>query len=168
VSLRRRGRRSLQQETAEMNVTAFMNLMVALVPFLLIMAVFSRITILELNLPSGDAKPADDQAALGLEVVVRHDGIDVTGRRSGLIEHVDGGEHGYDLKGLSAVLKRIKGRYPDKTDATILLEPDISYQDVVAVMDTVRVAKVTQAGSLVSAELFPDISIGDAPKESTQ
>lgn len=168
MSLRRRGRRSLQQETAEMNVTAFMNLMVALVPFLLIMAVFSRITILELNLPSGDAGAGDDQPALRLEVVVRHGGIDVAGRRIGLIEHVDGNEQGYDLKALSTVLKRIKGRYPDKTDATILLEPDIPYQDVVAVMDAVRVARVTQAGSLVSAELFPDISIGDAPEEATQ
>ena len=46
----RRRRRS--QDPGDINITAFMNLMVILVPFLLITAVFSRITILELNLPT--------------------------------------------------------------------------------------------------------------------
>ena len=36
----------------EIDVTTFLNLMVVLVPFLLITAVFSRLTIVELNLPS--------------------------------------------------------------------------------------------------------------------
>ncbi len=37
--------------TPTLNITAFMNLMVVLTPFLLITAVFSRMAILELNLP---------------------------------------------------------------------------------------------------------------------
>lgn len=45
-------RRKRMQETVELNITAFMNLMVILVPFLLITAVFSRMTVLELNLPA--------------------------------------------------------------------------------------------------------------------
>ncbi|NNK05500.1 MAG: biopolymer transporter ExbD, partial [Xanthomonadales bacterium] len=36
------------------------------------------------------------------------------------------------------------------------------------VMDRVRVAQVVQAGSVQSAELFPEISIGDAPQTSTR
>lgn len=163
MSLRRRGRRSLRKEAAEMNVTAFMNLMVVLVPFLLIMAVFSRMTILELNLPSGDGQAGEETPELQLEVVVRDDGMVVQGRNSGVIKRLGNAEQGYDLQGLADTLKRIKARYPDKTDLTILLEPQIPYEDVVAVMDTVRVAQVSQAGDLVNAELFPDISIGDAP-----
>ncbi|MBA1146441.1 biopolymer transporter ExbD [Ectothiorhodospiraceae bacterium WFHF3C12] len=147
-----------------MNVTAFMNLMVVLVPFLLIMAVFSRITILELNLPSGDGGAAEDTPELQLEVIVRKQGIEVAGRRIGTIERVGTSESGYDLQALSGALKDLKARYPDKTDVTILLEPDIPYEQVVAVMDTVRVTRVSQAGDLVTAELFPDISIGDAPE----
>ena len=54
--LRSIARRHRRKETAEMNITAFMNLMVILVPFLLITAVFSRLTILQLNLP-GEATP---------------------------------------------------------------------------------------------------------------
>ena len=41
---------------AELNITAFMNLMVVLVPFLLMTAVFSHITILDLNLPPPGAQ----------------------------------------------------------------------------------------------------------------
>jgi biopolymer transport protein ExbD len=151
-----------------MYVTAFMNLMVVLVPFLLIMAVFSRITILELNLPSGDGGASDDVPELQLEVIVREQGIEVAGRRTGTIKRLEGGEQGYDLEGLADILKKLKARYPDKTDVTILLEPDIPYERVIAVMDTVRVTRVSQAGELVNAELFPDISIGDAPEGAGQ
>ncbi len=41
------------KEAPELDITAFLNLMVVLVPFLLVSAVFSRITILELNMPAG-------------------------------------------------------------------------------------------------------------------
>ena len=54
---RRRGGRRQQQEAAELNITAFMNLMVILVPFLLITAVFSRLAILQLNLPGSSTEP---------------------------------------------------------------------------------------------------------------
>jgi len=47
---RKRHRRT-KQVHAELNITAFMNLMVVLIPFLLITAVFSQVTILKLNLP---------------------------------------------------------------------------------------------------------------------
>ena len=56
---RRRGGRRHNDDTAELNITAFMNLMVILVPFLLITAVFSRLAILELNLPGSSTEPVD-------------------------------------------------------------------------------------------------------------
>ncbi|HED18649.1 MAG TPA: biopolymer transporter ExbD, partial [Gammaproteobacteria bacterium] len=50
--MRRRWRKRRSSCPPELDITAFMNLMVILVPFLLISAVFSRITILELDLPA--------------------------------------------------------------------------------------------------------------------
>ena len=47
--------------TYEIDVTTFLNLMVVLVPFLLITAVFSRLTIVELNLPSAAGGAANKQ-----------------------------------------------------------------------------------------------------------
>jgi hypothetical protein len=57
----------------------------------------------------------------------------------------------------------VKGKFPDKREANLLAEPDTSYDDLVQVMDTVR-ATVTAVGPKVTrAELFPNISVGDAP-----
>ncbi|PUB80977.1 MAG: biopolymer transporter ExbD, partial [gamma proteobacterium symbiont of Ctena orbiculata] len=47
--MRERLRRHRQGE--ELNITAFLNLMVILIPFLLITAAFSRFSIIELYLP---------------------------------------------------------------------------------------------------------------------
>ncbi len=157
-------RRRHFRDPGDINITAFMNLMVILVPFLLITAVFSRITILELNLPAAaDQAQQDQPREFRLEIVVRTDGIEVGDRDGGLIRRVPlkGGVHDYEQ--LSQLLQQIKARFPDKLDATLLLEPDTDYETVVQVMDSVRSARVVQAGSVVSAELFPEISIGDAP-----
>ncbi len=64
---------------------------------------------------------------------------------------------------MNEYLKRVKAKYPDKLDATILLEPDVSYDVLVQVMDAVRLFEADQDGELIKAELFPEISIGDAP-----
>lgn len=61
------------------------------------------------------------------------------------------------------MLQQIKARVPDKTDITLLLETDTPYQRLVEMMDTLRVAQVKQGEETVNAELFPAISIGDAP-----
>ena len=45
-------KRRTKGDAHEIDVTTFLNLMVVLVPFLLITAVLSRLTIVELNLPS--------------------------------------------------------------------------------------------------------------------
>ncbi len=145
-----------------MNITAFMNLMVILVPFLLITAVFSRIAILELNLPADAQGKPPEKPQLQLELILRRDAIEVAERGAGGVR-VPRGERGYDLARVSALLQDIKARYPAKTDITLLLEPDIPYDDLVQVMDTVRVAAVADGATRVNAELFPDISIGDAP-----
>jgi len=57
----------------------------------------------------------------------------------------------------------LKERFPDKKDVTILLEPDTAYDTLVQVMDSARTVKVVQDGQSIMAELFPEISIGDAP-----
>lgn len=161
----RHGRRR-NNDTAELNITAFMNLMVILVPFLLITAVFSRLAILELNLPGSSTEPVDqEKLVFQLEITVRDDKIEVGDRNVGALGVYPVSEKGYDFKALSAKLADIKKSYPSKTDAAILLESDIPYDTVVQVMDRVRVAETVEGDSIVRTELFPDISIGDAPAE---
>ncbi|MDH3758188.1 MAG: biopolymer transporter ExbD [Gammaproteobacteria bacterium] len=164
IRSRRSGRRNV--ETAELNITAFMNLMVILVPFLLITAVFSRLAVLELNLPGSSSEPVEPQEQVfQLEVIIRVDKIEVGDRNQGLIGVYPNTDDGYDYEALSSKLSELKNRYPTKTDASILLEQDIHYDTLVQVMDRVRIVERVDEDeqSVKRFDLFPDISIGDAP-----
>ena len=55
------------KEPHQLEITPFLNLMVALVPFLLVTAVFSRVAILELNLPSTQQVEAADEQKQTIE-----------------------------------------------------------------------------------------------------
>jgi len=136
--------------------------MVVLVPFLLITAVFSRITIVELDLPS--AQNSEPSTPLfRVEVVVRHNGLELMDGKS-VIAAIPKSDGRYDLETLSDYLVEIKSSYPDKDDASVLVEPDISYDHLIQVMDVVRSVEQTgDEGQVARAELFTAISIGDAP-----
>ena len=161
---RRRVGRRRDDDPTELNITAFMNLMVILVPFLLITAVFSRLAILELNLPGSSTESADRQdQTFQLEVIVRINKIEVGDRNQGLLGTYPNGANGYDYDALSGKLSALKRAYPSKTDAAILLESDIPYDTLIQVMDRVRLTEVIENDSIIRYDLFPDISIGDAP-----
>ncbi|NNE61098.1 MAG: biopolymer transporter ExbD [Woeseia sp.] len=141
-----------------------MNLMVILVPFLLITAVFSRLAILELNLPGSSSESADkEEQVFQLEIIVRGDRIEVGDRTIGVLGTYPMGDNGYDFAAMSEKLGELKNAYPEKTDASILLEADIPYDTLVQVMDRVRMGENIVDDSIVRTDLFPEISIGDAP-----
>lgn len=149
----------------ELDMTTFLNLMVVLVPFLLITAVFSRITIVELNLPSstgGAAKAADPD--FRVEVIVRDKGMEIT-NGSAVIAKVPKVDDEYDLKTLTKLVTSLKRDHPDAHNASVLLEPNIAYDNLIHVMDAVRSVDMPGSGDegVTQVALFPDISIGDAP-----
>jgi biopolymer transport protein ExbD len=146
----------------EINVIPMVDMMLILIFFLIFSAVFTKTNILELNLPGADAAVPDLPEGLNLEVIVRKNGIEVADRGTGLLRSVPLVGDAYDLQGLSEYLQLVKSKYPEKSDATILLEPEIKYDTLVKVMDTVRVFQVP-GSQWDMAELFPDVSVGDAP-----
>ena len=158
----RRFKRRVNKD-AELSITAFMNLMVILVPFLLITAVFSKISILELDLPSRSDVVKQKTKPLELEVVVRERSLRVQDRNRGVLKTIKNKKDGYDVVSLNEYLQALKTKYQDIDNATILLEPNITYDVLVQVMDSVRLAEVVKDGEIVRAELFPDIAVGDAP-----
>ena len=151
-------------------MTTFLNLMVVLVPFLLITAVFSRITIVELSLPSSNSGGVVEEPGFRLEVVVRKDGLELT-NGTGIIAVIpkDSGE--YDLATLSEYLLSLKRDHPDENGASVLLEPAIPYDYLIRVMDVVRSAELPleepaddpEATQFRRVALFTDIAIGEAP-----
>lgn len=151
--------------TTELNITAFMNLMVVLVPFLLMTAVFSHLTILELNLPSpGSAGASGKKPAFNLKMLIRKNAITVQNGRS-IIKNIPLHNGQYNFKELSQVLVQIKARYADKQSITLLSAPNIPYEILVKAMDASRSFFTFKDGNIIEAELFPEISIGDAPRK---
>lgn len=195
----RRRRHGRSKEAPELDITAFLNLMVVLVPFLLVSAVFSRVTILELDMPSGAGGGAPDDPTVTVEVVVRQDALEIsdgekviarfpnlggseedsaeepaadatTAAEDGQTVELLSTEQVYDLNKLSQFLLEVKASYPEKTDSIILMEPDVAYEHLVGVMDAVRGTEVRvedadpeDPEAVERVELFPDISLGDAP-----
>jgi len=155
--------RRLRKHAVGLDITAFMNLIVVLVPFLLTTAVFSRLAVLELSLPAQSSGFDKLKGDLQLEIVIRTDALEVQDRTGGLIRRIENTSKGHDFRALSSLAQQLKTRFPEKADATILAEPDTSYDILVQTMDAVRVAKSSQPGRAARIELFPEISIGDAP-----
>lgn len=165
-------RRRLKREAAHLEITAFINLIVVLVPFLLSTAVFSRLAVMDLALPApSNAVEQLKGRDLKLEVVIRRDAFEVGDRVGGLIQRIerdaDPARRATALASLAQLMVQIKQRFPDKAEVAVLAEPDTSYDQLVQVMDTVRAAPTTRevggVRRVVQAELFSDISVGDAP-----
>jgi biopolymer transport protein ExbD len=157
--------RRLRREPAGLDVTAFINLIVVLVPFLLSTAVFTRIAVLDLALPSQSTGALEQLSVekLNLEVVIRGEAIEVGDRIGGLIRSIPKANGQHDVATLAALASAIKQRFPDKTDVTVLPEPSVPYDTLVQVMDALRAGRQVQGTKVVEVALFPDISIGDAP-----
>jgi biopolymer transport protein ExbD len=145
-------------------MTTFLNLMVVLVPFLLITAVFSRITIVELSLPSAAGGASAAEPEFRVEVIVREDGLELADG-SVVIATLPKVDDEYDLETLSEYVLALKREHPDSDSASVLLEPHIEYDHLIQVMDAVRsTALPAEAdGQVTRLALFTDISIGDAP-----
>ncbi len=171
-------KRRTKQPAYEIDVTTFLNLMVVLIPFLLITAVFSQLTVVELNLPSSASGPANDQEGFTPEIIVREAGIEITNGKQ-IIATIPNsedefGEDNFDLDTLSDYMVELKTTYPQQESASVLMEAQIPYDYLIQVMDIVKRVEVpieTVNGEMIAAgepqfelvALFSDISVGDAP-----
>ena len=147
-------RRRLRKHPAELEVTAFINLIVVLVPFLLSTAVFSKLSVMELSLPAAAAPGLEQLKAedLQLELVLRADAIEVGDRIGGLIQRIPAtADKAPDGPALLALMQGIKTKFPEEVQASILAEADTPYEHIVQVMDVSREAQ------------FPEVAVGDAP-----
>jgi len=150
--------------TYEIDVTTFLNLMVVLIPFLLITAVFSRLTIVELNLPSAAGGPSDGADSFRVEVIVREEGMEIS-NGTAIIATIPKKEEEFDLDELSNMMVELKREHPDQESASVLMEARIPYDYLIQVMDVVRSVKVPTEveDEFELYALFSEISVGDAP-----
>ncbi len=167
-----------ERKPAELLLVPMIDIFTVLVTFLLMTAVFSRITIMQIDLPSSTAaKPAEPK--FRLEVIVRRDGYELgDGRQKiGEIPKLNGT---YDTAALTARALEIKREHPASEDASLLSEPKVPYDDLVQAMDAIRGTKLPVTDALVAGQapaaapaggavptvkvaLFTNIAVGDAP-----
>ncbi len=160
----KRKHRRLRSKDTDLDITAFMNLMIVLVPILLMNMVFAQTSVLELNFPTQDNQQQEQELTLQLQVIILDDQLVVSDNKGGVIKAITKKDDAYDFETLGRVMQDLKSRIPEKKDITVMANKQTSYQTLVSVMDKVRSFKTVVAGSLVHAELFPEVSIADAPE----
>jgi biopolymer transport protein ExbD len=147
----------------DLNIVPMIDMMVILVFFLLFTAVFSNTNILELNLPAPNSSVPELNKGLELEVIVRKNSIEIADRGTGVLRTLPKKDGEYDYQGLSDYLQFVKSKYQSVMAASVLLEQDIPYDVLVQTMDNVRLFEKDDGPAFTKVELFPDISVGDAP-----
>ena len=157
--------RRLKKGSEALEVSAFINLIVVLIPFLLSTAVFSNMSVVELTLPAKSSNwEGLKENDLKLEVVVRKDAIEVGDKVGGLFWTIPNKPDGPDLVALNADMFVVKKKFPDVMAASVLPEPNIPYDTVIHAMDAMSTVKSANGGTeVVDVDLFTAISIGDAP-----
>jgi len=130
--------------------------------------VFSRLTIVELNLPSSAGGPSNNEDPFRIEVIVRETGMEIT-NGTATIASIPKKDDEYDFQTLSDFMIELKREYPDHDAASVLMEAHIPYDYLIQVMDIVRSVELP-VDEVVEGEpeyqmyaLFSEISVGDAP-----
>jgi biopolymer transport protein ExbD len=149
-----------ERKPAELLLVPMIDIFTVLVTFLLMTAVFSRIAIMQIDLPSAvSAKP--EEPRFRLEVIVRQDGFELSdGKQSiGTVPKASGA---YDLKALTESVLAVKREHPNSEDASVLSEPKVPYDELIQAMDAIRSAELPAADPLVAGAAVPPAPTGAA------
>lgn len=147
----------------DLNIVPMLDVMVILTFFLIFTAVFSKTSVLEVNLPGPGTQAAAEQPGFELELILRRTGIEVADRNQGVLETIPAVASGQDVAKLTAYLAALKQKVPDVNHATLLVAEDVDYDTIVQVMDAARVRQTVAGGKVSRETLFPQIALGDAP-----
>jgi biopolymer transport protein ExbD len=144
------------------HIVALWNLMIILIPFLLLSAVFSQTSILNLYLPPppGAAKTPPGASTPKPVVSIVRDGYLVSDGPTVVAAIPLDAEGRYQTRKLTDLLLQVKTNIPDRLDIVILSEATIPYETIVHTMDASREAVVEQEGRREAVPLFPNISLG--------
>lgn len=150
--------KSGRSSNTELNLVPFIDLMSVLITFLLITAVWSQVSMIQLG-SSIYAKKNDSQqpvepppmADIPLRLDVKDFGFRlIVGKDT--FKFPKSGEM-WDVEGLSDRLKQVKEQFPEKSDAVITVDDEVAYEFLILGMDT-----LLQGG-------FPAISVATTGAE---
>jgi biopolymer transport protein TolR len=144
--------------TVDLNLVPIIDLMSVCIIFLLITAVWTQVSMIQIGSSIYGKKNEDDQAEPPpkVEIPFRLDVMNtgyrvIVGHQTMSFPKVNGN---YDNDKLTAELKKVKELYPEKVDAVVTVQDDLPYESLISGMDALLVAG------------FPEISVatgGSAP-----
>ena len=141
----------------DVNIVPFIDLMSVLVIFLLITAVWTQVSMIQIGSSIYGKRTNDDKveppprAEIPFRLDIKADGYKVlVGRQETLVPKNAGA---YNTDKLIAELKKIKEIYPDKTDCVVTMSDDLAYVNLIGGMDA-----LLRSG-------FPQISIATGGAE---
>ena len=153
------------RKPSELLLVPMIDIFTVLVTFLLMTAVFSRITIIQLDLPSA-AAASPSEPDFRLEVIVRKEGFELT-NGSDLIAALPTVSGEYDFKTLTEMALALKREHPETETASVLMERGVNYDYLIRAMDAIRDTELPGNGPgarPMKVALFPKIAVGDAPE----
>lgn len=140
---------SKRRGNTQLNLVPFIDLMSVLIIFLLITAVWSQVSMIQMgnsifgkktnNIPA-PIEPTPHSDVL-LRIDVKAMGYVITFGKDTF--QIPKQENAFNVEELTAHLQRAKELYPDKVDAQITMNDDLAYEDLITAMDTVIKAGFT-------------------------
>ncbi len=136
-----------QIDTIDLDMTPVMNLFMVLIPFLMSMAVFTHLAIIEFSLPPAQDQNNNNESTkeLDISIVVTLKGFRIVGTGKKL-DLVPKQKEKYQLEKLRFLLKAIKFQYPSQKSVVLVFDADIIYDDVIKFMDICRESQFPDIG----------------------
>ncbi len=138
-----KGRRG--KVNVELNLVPFIDLMSVLITFLLITAVWTQVSMIQIGSSlygkkMEDQKPTENppHADIVLKLEVKSQGYLLTVGKQMITLPSKGGE--YDDIGLNAQLQKVKQLYPEKMDAVVAVSDELEYNLLIRAMDQFLIA----------------------------
>ncbi len=136
--VRKPGRRGFRELVAdELEILPMLNLFIALIPMLLISAVFLEVTVIDMHLPPADggdsAASETERLELSLRLEPEHWLIEGRGLETRSIPRDAGG-----AELLAKTLAAVVTTHPDNEEIVIISRPRTRYATIVAAMDIAR------------------------------
>lgn len=167
-------RSRMEDSTFDINLAPMLDIIVSIVPLLLLSTVFLKVTVIDSPIPQAVAKAIENDrnkkdhdltiaihaSATGLKIVVNEKGHE---------QEVQVTAHGktQDLEKLHSEMIKIKQRFPQTFRLELYPSEELSYNDIVAVLDQVRNRRVADPQIFFTEEstgkkietdfMFPDV-----------
>lgn len=164
--------------TYDLNLAPMLDIMVALVPFLLLSVVFVRLVIIDAPVPQPveaaiqkDKKNKKPKLSVKMYIYQNSVNLKITERGRGRTVKINNSKEGYDTKKLHGILIGLKVKYPEVFSIEVFPNESVAYNDIISVMDAARrrlnndpkifiVDKKTQK-KVETNLMFPNITFGN-------